>query len=340
MARARTAAERIVTCAWFAAAGFAVTGVAGCSDSGETPDGHDAPDAEADLPAVDADGEAAPDDTTEVGDVGEAPDAEADEPSIDAEVDDDAAEAGDAVDEADATDALPDGWRVDKQAWLSVTPGYVPGGSLAMLCYCEGELPPPPELVAEEGGCRLTHNMYGGVDLSGCRALDFGEIRLKHGDDVYVLGPSTDIPFPCAFSFGASLPAFDSGDEVELIGTGGSELPAFDVTLVFPPHVALTAPGEFAVLIASEPWETRWDPAIEVHAVVKLPGRHLALRCAGTGSPPLAVPGSLTALWDEIPHTELLNFLVTSEHVIDGDPPLTLDVGCCPAFPTVSVARP
>ncbi|MBI5501314.1 MAG: hypothetical protein HY907_13800 [Deltaproteobacteria bacterium] len=290
-----------------AACGLATAAALGCSGTILAGDGDDDADAAGEDGGADATGESD----------GVPPDG------------DDPGAGGDAPDGGD--DAAGDAWttRVVTMATIQVATDYAPGGAFAWMCRCEGPRPPPPEVWAEAGGCRLQHDPYGEpLDPTMCVPLDVGEIELTIDGTTYPLDwPGT--VHPCYWTFGPDLPELAEGMTVRMTGTGGADLPAFAATFTVPPHVTMTVPPLAAEWTVGERWEVRWEPPVEVDARFSLPSRgHLNLLCeAANIAPPLVAPASVTALWDELGDGASLNFVASHTVVVDGEVPLTIEVG-------------
>jgi hypothetical protein len=202
--------------------------------------------------------------------------------------------------EADDGGEAPERFPV-AYAWANVGDWSLPDRAAgAYLCSCEGPRPPGPEVLVADGPCRLEHDALAEpIDLSRCRPLDFGEIRMEIGASVYPLVPYTTWDEPCTYAFGEMRPVPVPGETVRFVGTGGTELPAFDVSLVVPVLVAFTDPPSDGVLVPGEPWTIAWTPPVEAPIVFDMISRHLSLICEATTVSPLTIPSAVTAAWDE-----------------------------------------
>jgi len=225
--------------------------------------------------------------------------------------------------------------------WAAFGDWPPPGRSAtATLCACEGPRPPGPELWVEDGPCRLEHDALAEpIDFSRCRPLDFGEIRLEMGASVYPLLPYTAWDEPCSFTFGDELPVPAPGDVLRFVGTGGVDLPAFDVSLVVPVRVTFTEPPADAVLVPGEPWTITWTPTVEAPIVFLFIGRHLELWCEATAVPPVTVPATVTARWDEFDRWASVNSWTETAVEVDAATGFAIRVAWF-SYRTVTFAAP
>ncbi len=97
------------------------------------------------------------------------------------------------------------------------------------------------------------------------------------------------------------VPELRTGDLVRVRSTGGTDVPAFDLSLSVPDTAgpATTPPG--ASLELGAPWALGWTGPGASDVFVEVRGerddRDLALSCRGLAGNSLVLPAELTAVW-------------------------------------------
>ena len=154
--------------------------------------------------------------------------------------------------------------------------------------------------LAAAGPCRLLH--WRDIDdLPGIvEPLDAGEIAVEVNGLPVSLQP-LDPSLLCLREAGTAAPEIVAGDVVRVRSTGGTDVPAFDLTLAVPDAPGPAAPAAGTTFEIGAPWSIDWtgtraaDVFFEVRG--KLADRDLAASCRGLAGDELTLPPEFTALW-------------------------------------------
>jgi hypothetical protein len=196
----------------------------------------------------------------------------------------------------------------------------------AALCVYDPPLP-WAVLLGEDGACRVTHNAA--ITSIEATNLDTGDITVEV-DGASVMLEAADVGLPCARGPVGAIPAIEPGDTVRVWSTGGTDVPAFDLSVTVPAAPSTVAPVRDRTLVACTEWEVDWLPAAgpgpyaEFYALVD--GRHFSLRCRDV-APPVRIPVTLTTLWPAGTDRASLELTFYERTATTGDDPVTLEVG-------------
>jgi len=279
--------------------GCAATLLAGCDDSsGSHPD--------ADV------AEAA--DTADMAEVRDTP-----------EVVDDVGETEDAEGEADGLPGNP----TPAGLTASFGSGGPMGNSIAgVFCRCDPPLLSTSEKIAEDGECALWRS-GGAQDYSHCTPLDVGDVTVTIGATDYALTLlSGDPGNPCMFMYtGGEVTEPAPATAIRFHSTGGTDVPAFDVTMNMPATIALTEPADGATLPQGHPWQVAWDPASPDGSVrVMVQGDEQRVFCHTTAPSPLTIGIGITGNWIELGIPGMVSAHTEVEQQVDAGVPIELGV--------------
>ncbi len=198
--------------------------------------------------------------------------------------------------------------------------------------------------LGESGPCRVLDWLPPIVEPAG-ENLDTGDITVSINGTEYPLADA-DTSLACFRGPGRVLPALAAGDTVRAWSTGGTEVPAFDLTVTVPEMPTVTEPAAGATLTTCQPWNVAWTPTtipnISASFVTTLPDdRTFSISCRQVAATPLVIPPALTGFWTADSSTARLNFGVGVEAVSTGTPSVTLEVQRqAEGVATVTIARP
>jgi len=184
--------------------------------------------------------------------------------------------------------------------------------------------------LAESGPCRVLDWLFPIAEPPGVN-LDTGDITITiNGGTEYQLADAAT-SLACFRGAGEVLPALNTGDTIRAWSTGGSDVPAFDLSVTVPELPAVSAPAEGATLTTCLPWTVAWSPAaagtVSASIVTTVADdRQFTIACRELPTSPLVIPPELTGLWTTESGSARLNFGISAQTASATTPSVTLEV--------------
>lgn len=182
--------------------------------------------------------------------------------------------------------------------------------------------------LGEASGCRVLHWLP--TVLPTGTNLDTGDITVEIDGTAYPLAAAEGAP-TCYRAPTGTVPEVAAGTTVRAWSTGGTDVPAFDLTTTVPELPTIDEPVDGATLTACLPWTMAWTPADAPHVSAWIgttlaDSRSFAISCRDLSSSPLVIPAELTTLWTTERDGAHLSLSIMSQVASTTDPAVTLDV--------------
>ena len=254
-------------------------------------------------------------------------------------------DAAEEVDSFTCPDVTPEDVTLTHEQPMLITVDANPSGAGVSTAICRYE--PPLEWatrLGEAGSCRVLYWLPA-VFPTGAN-LDTGDITVEIGGAVLTVAPAAG-SVPCYRPpSGAGVTDVPAGTTVRVWSTGGTDVPAFDLTTTVPGLPMVTAPLDGDTITACLPWTVAWtaDDASDVSVqfrTVLADHRDFAISCRGLSTSPLVIPAELTTLWTTESDRAYCSVRTTNRVVSTTEPAVTLEVTNGNLLsPTVNIERP